>query len=97
MKEPKWGINFFIDGENQIMESSSLSTTEASVKFVHGDFFGEFFLLIFAVDDKQIRVNLTKNAITFPRQSMVEIKGLLTVGQYRSLIKQLYDFIFDLN
>jgi hypothetical protein len=76
---------------------SKTSPSAGQVRFVHGDFFGEIFMLIFSIDKVQIRVNLKKNGITFPRQSLFEIKQQLTEDQYHSLMKQLYSYIFDLN
>jgi hypothetical protein len=72
-------------------------TTMSEVKFVHGDFFGSIFMLIFSIKKVQVRVNLTKFAINFPQQSMFEIKNQLTKEQFESLMNQCYDFIKDLN
>jgi hypothetical protein len=67
------------------------------VKFVHGDFHADIFRLIFFVEGEQIRVNLRKNQITIPLQSMYEVKKQLTKEQFQSLMNQIYDYIFDLN
>jgi hypothetical protein len=70
---------------------------EKEIKFIRGDFQGDLFRLVFMAGKFQVRVNLTKNEIRFPLQSLYEVKKQLTEKQLLGLLKLIFDYTFDLN
>jgi hypothetical protein len=82
---------------NRDQELQMARQLNRELKFVHGDFSGELFHLMFMADKTEIKVNLTRNAITFTSHTVWEIKQLLKEKQFESLLSQLFDFAQDLN